>query len=99
MVAFLDDDDVWAPGKLATQLRAAEEEGAGWAYTGDVNVDEDLRVLSGGPPPDPEEVVGRLPRYNPLSSGASKPNGAGLPMFSLSTWCPSASRRLASRMT
>jgi len=70
-VAFLDDDDVWSPDKLAAQLRAAEDAGAAWAYTGDVNVDDDLHVLSGGPPPDPDEVLARLPRYNPLSSGAS----------------------------
>ena len=70
-IAFCDDDDLWAPEKLARQLTAAQSTGAHWAYTGDVNVDGDLRVLSGGPPPDPDRVLDLLPRWNPLASGGS----------------------------
>src|SRR5688500_12578333 len=33
-VAFLDDDDLWAPTKLVRQLEAAHEAGAGWAWCG-----------------------------------------------------------------
>ena len=70
-IAFCDDDDLWAPDKLARQLDAAEHARADWAYAGDVNVDERLRVLSGGPPPDPSAVMALLPRYNPIASGGS----------------------------
>jgi glycosyltransferase involved in cell wall biosynthesis len=70
-IAFLDDDDLWAPDKLSAQLEAAEAAGRGWVYTGDVNVDRDLRVLSGAPPPDPDEVVRSLARYNSIPAGAS----------------------------
>jgi glycosyltransferase involved in cell wall biosynthesis len=70
-VAFCDDDDLWAPDKLAAQLSAAEQSQAGWVYAGDVNVDEGLRVLSGCAPPDPSEVMRTLRRRNPLSSGGS----------------------------
>jgi glycosyltransferase involved in cell wall biosynthesis len=70
-ISFCDDDDLWAPEKLATQLSAAEEAQAGWVYAGDVNVDDRLRVLSGSPPPDPEGVTETLTRRNPLGSGAS----------------------------
>ena len=70
-VAFCDDDDLWSPDKLVRQLEAAEHAGRDWAYAGDVNVDDTLRVLSGGPPPDPDAVVALLPRWNPLSSGGS----------------------------
>ena len=70
-IAFCDDDDVWSPDKLTRQLRAAQEVGADWAYAGDVNVDERLRILSGGPPPDPQTVLATLPRWNPLASGGS----------------------------
>jgi glycosyltransferase involved in cell wall biosynthesis len=70
-IAFCDDDDLWAPDKLARQLEAAERARLGWAYAGDVNVDDGLHVLSGGPPPDPTEVMALLPRYNPISSGGS----------------------------
>ena len=35
-LAFLDDDDLWAPGKLAAQVAAGEAAGAGFVYTGTV---------------------------------------------------------------
>lgn len=70
-IAFLDDDDLWAPGKLRAQLSAAEEAGADWVYAGDVTVDEDLRVRGGAPPPAPEQMVGDLRRYNAVPAGAS----------------------------
>jgi glycosyltransferase involved in cell wall biosynthesis len=70
-VAFLDDDDLWAPDKLACQLEAARGTGRAWVYTGAVNVDQDLRVLEGGPPPPPDRVVELLGSYNPVPAGAS----------------------------
>jgi glycosyltransferase involved in cell wall biosynthesis len=70
-IAFCDDDDLWAPNKLQQQLTAAGRASANWAYAGDVNVDDQLRVLSGGPPPGPEAVMALLPRFNPLASGGS----------------------------
>jgi glycosyltransferase involved in cell wall biosynthesis len=70
-IAFCDDDDLWAPNKLQEQLTAADAAGANWVYAGDVNVDDQLRVLSGGPPPDPATVMALLPRSNPLASGGS----------------------------
>ena len=70
-IAFCDDDDLWAPDKLSRQVMAADRAGAGWGYVGDVNVDDRLRVLSGGRPPDPDAVMTLLPRWNPLASGGS----------------------------
>jgi glycosyltransferase involved in cell wall biosynthesis len=70
-IAFLDDDDLWASDKLVRQIEAAEQAGRGWVYAGDVNVDADLRVLSGAPPPAPEEVMATLPRYNSVPTGSS----------------------------
>ena len=70
-IAFVDDDDLWAPNKLVTQVRAAEDQGRGWAYAGSVNVSEDLRLLGGAPPADPEEVVRALPRTNLIPGGCS----------------------------
>jgi glycosyltransferase involved in cell wall biosynthesis len=70
-ISFLDDDDLWAPGKLAAQLAAANEAGAGWVYAGDVTCDEDLRVRSGAPPPRPDQVVAELRRHNAVPAGAS----------------------------
>lgn len=70
-IAFLDDDDLWAPEKLVRQLRAADETGRGWVYAGDVNVDARLRVLTGSPPPTPDQVMEGLRRYNPVPTGGS----------------------------
>jgi glycosyltransferase involved in cell wall biosynthesis len=70
-VAFCDDDDLWAPGKLAAQLSAALEEGAAWVYAGAVSVDLNLRVLSASPPPSPDQVLRDLRRRNPLPAGSS----------------------------
>lgn len=53
-VAFLDDDDLWAPHKLAAQLAAADgTDGAGWVTAGAVSVDDDLQILSWQAPPAP----------------------------------------------
>ena len=68
-IAFCDDDDLWAPDKLARQLEAAERARLDWVYTGDVNVDDGLHVLSGGPPPDPAEVMALLTTLQPHCIG------------------------------
>jgi hypothetical protein len=70
-VAFCDDDDLWAPDKLARQLQAARRTGRTWVYAGGVNVDQRLRALEGGPPPPPDRVVELLSSYNPVPAGAS----------------------------
>jgi glycosyltransferase involved in cell wall biosynthesis len=70
-VAFLDDDDVWAPEKLASQLAVAEREDRAWAVSGAVSVDDRLRVLAGEPPLAPERIVADLDRYNSVPAGAS----------------------------
>jgi glycosyltransferase involved in cell wall biosynthesis len=70
-IAFLDDDDLWAPDKLARQLDALRTTGRSWAYGGEVVVDDDLNVLSGSPPPGPEEVAAALVRYNAVPGSAS----------------------------
>jgi Glycosyl transferase family 2 len=44
-VAFLDDDDLWAPDKLVLQLRTAGIDGAALAYCGWIELDEQLRPL------------------------------------------------------
>ena len=70
-IAFLDDDDVWAPGKLARQLTVATQTDRDWAYAGYVDVDARLRLLGGLPPAAPNEVLDQLPRHNAVPAGAS----------------------------
>jgi glycosyltransferase involved in cell wall biosynthesis len=70
-IALLDDDDLWAPDKLAAQLRAARRLGRSWACTGCVAVNDALEILAGGPPPSPEAIVRQLPLRNVVPAGAS----------------------------
>jgi glycosyltransferase involved in cell wall biosynthesis len=70
-ISFCDDDDVWAPDKLAQQLTAARRLGRDWAYCGVINIDEHLRPVSAPSVPSPAEVVADLPRYNAVAGGGS----------------------------
>ena len=70
-IAFVDDDDLWAPEKLSAQIEAAGADGRRWVYAGSVNVDAGLRVIHGMPPPDPETVAATLPRFNSIPASAS----------------------------
>ena len=70
-LAFVDDDDLWAPDKLAAQLDAAQSTGHVWAYVGSVNITEQGHIVSGGPPPSADEVVAALPTYNAIPGGGS----------------------------
>ena len=69
-VAFLDDDDLWAPDKLIEQLHAAQETARDWVYTGSVNI-EGSRIIHIAPPPSPKEALATLPRYPVIPGGGS----------------------------
>jgi glycosyltransferase involved in cell wall biosynthesis len=48
-IAFLDNDDLWAPTKVQAQMDAlAAHPGAAWSTTGSAHVGETLEVLPGG---------------------------------------------------
>jgi glycosyltransferase involved in cell wall biosynthesis len=70
-IALLDDDDLWAPGKLTQQVTAAEEGGARWAYGGAVEIDEAGLLLGGERPPSPELLTRELTRRNLMPAGCS----------------------------
>jgi hypothetical protein len=70
-IAFLDDDDVWAPTKLARQLAVASVSDRNWVYAGYVNVDADLGLMGGTPPPEPDVVMDLLTSHNSVPAGAS----------------------------
>src|SRR5437867_10989586 len=69
-VAFLDDDDLWAPTKLALQLAAAPAVGASWVCVGAVVVNEALRIVSGTPPTNSCDVA-KLLAFNVVPGGGS----------------------------
>ena len=70
-IAFLDDDDVWAPTKLSRQLAAMVAQRKAWSYAGEVVVDAELRIVAGSPPPPPDEVARTIVRHNSVPAGAS----------------------------
>jgi glycosyltransferase involved in cell wall biosynthesis len=69
-LAFVDDDDLWAPDKLVCQIEAAEQTAREWVYTGSVNI-EGWRIVYSQPPLSPEDTVAALPRYNAIPGGGS----------------------------
>src|SRR5581483_5088706 len=66
-VALLDDDDLWAPSKLAEQLAS----GGDWVYSATLVVDEQLRPLWLERPTDVLPVREALSRMNVVTGGAS----------------------------
>jgi glycosyltransferase involved in cell wall biosynthesis len=70
-LAFLDDDDLWSPRKLRSQLDCARESDAGWVYGRAVVVDGKLRVLEDDPFPAPGELPSLLLGGNWIPGGGS----------------------------
>jgi glycosyltransferase involved in cell wall biosynthesis len=70
-VAFLDDDDLWAPDKLACQLEALRLSDRQWAYAGAVDITTNHRVLAGEAPAPPDRLVKELMARNMVPAGAS----------------------------
>jgi hypothetical protein len=70
--AFLDDDDLWAPNKLSSQLTSLSETvGAGYAYCGAVELDGQGGVIKDHPAPHPAEILELLTRRNVMPAGSS----------------------------
>jgi glycosyltransferase involved in cell wall biosynthesis len=70
-VAFLDDDDLWAPEKLRSQLRVARDTGAEFAYCAAYLVDADLRVRTLHRATRVEALQRALLEYNPIPAAGS----------------------------
>jgi glycosyltransferase involved in cell wall biosynthesis len=71
-VAFLDDDDLWAPDKLRRQLRSLEDRpDARWSCVCALHVDGDLRVGRVSPPPASGRVGDQLLRGPAVPGGGS----------------------------
>jgi glycosyltransferase involved in cell wall biosynthesis len=70
-VSFLDDDDIWAPDRLASLLRCAEAAQADLAYSRVLTVDGCMRPLFEVPAPPPDALAHRLLRFNAIPGGGS----------------------------
>jgi glycosyltransferase involved in cell wall biosynthesis len=70
-LAFLDDDDLWAPRKLRRQLDTARAEGASFVYCASLVIAEDGTVLRSRPAPPPAAVERELLLRNGVPGGGS----------------------------
>ena len=70
-VAFLDDDDFWAPAKLRMQLDAVRASGADFAYAGVVTLDERGDVLYISMPPEPGRLMVEIISRSVIPAGSS----------------------------
>lgn len=70
-LAYLDDDDVWAPDKLSRQLQAAKAAGAPFVYTSSALVDPELNVLAAQAAPDPAAILDENLSYCAIPGGCS----------------------------
>jgi glycosyltransferase involved in cell wall biosynthesis len=70
-IAFLDDDDIWAPQKLRRQIDTAEAEGADFVYAASAALDERRRFLYSLRIANPEDLATQLLRRNVISAGSS----------------------------
>jgi glycosyltransferase involved in cell wall biosynthesis len=69
-VAFCDDDDLWAPDKLACQMQALQANSAAWACTGVIVVDEALEII-GHHHVSGDAILPRLLEKNVIPTGSS----------------------------
>jgi glycosyltransferase involved in cell wall biosynthesis len=70
--AFLDDDDLWAPDKLAAQLDALDGiSGARWSTTACVNVNSRLEVLAAYRMPALKDLANEMVVENYIPAGSS----------------------------
>ena len=70
-LAFVDDDDLWAPDKLGLQLRQAEALNCDWVYTGAVIVNANTEITRVQFPSPAEIAVAELHRFHSIPGGAS----------------------------
>jgi glycosyltransferase involved in cell wall biosynthesis len=70
-IAFLDDDDVWSPRKLRTQLDEATAQQADFVYGAAVLVDERGTITRAFPAPPPDDLALRLLERCVIPAGSS----------------------------
>lgn len=69
-VAFLDDDDVWAPHKLRDQLSSVRA-GGDFSYASAIVLDQAMRSLSLVPAPEDCRLLAQLAIRNVMPAGSS----------------------------
>ena len=70
-VAFLEDDDLWAPDKLERELATAGKTGASWMYTSALAVDDWMRPLELFRAPPSQRLLAALFEFQRIPAGCS----------------------------
>jgi glycosyltransferase involved in cell wall biosynthesis len=71
-IAFIDDDDLWAPSKLASQLALLSRcPRPAWSCVGTVVVDADLKLRGAFHAPETARLAERVLSYNVIPGGGS----------------------------
>jgi glycosyltransferase involved in cell wall biosynthesis len=70
-LAFLDDDDLWSPRKLRSQLDVAVATKADFVYASTVVVDARGRAIESQPAPEPATLHDQLLTWNIIPAGGS----------------------------
>jgi glycosyltransferase involved in cell wall biosynthesis len=70
-VAFLDDDDLWAPRKLAKQLEVARAADASWVFASALAVDDRMEPMEYFAAPSPDGLLLGLFEYQRIPAGCS----------------------------
>ena len=71
-VAFTDDDDLWAPDKLARQLASLREQpDRRWSVVGSVEVDSELRIMRYEKAPNVATLADHVLKSNCVPAGGS----------------------------
>jgi GT2 family glycosyltransferase len=71
-IAFLDDDDLWSPWKLASQLSSLRKHpSAAYAYCAVVELDGNGKAIKDFAAPAPATIVPMLCRRNAIPAGSS----------------------------
>jgi glycosyltransferase involved in cell wall biosynthesis len=70
-VAFLDDDDLWAPKKLRMQIDTARQNSADFIFSASAALDSDRRFLYSLHLADPTRLIEQILRQNVIWAGSS----------------------------
>lgn len=70
-LALIDDDDVWASKKIASQLSEIDSSESVWSTAGCVYVDANLEVIGGNPPGPVSSLMKNLTKEYTLQAGTS----------------------------
>lgn len=69
-VAWIDDDDLTSPDRLARQVGELDRTGRRWSCAGRIDIDDDLRIVGHMRCPDEDGLLARLLAFNVLPTAA-----------------------------